>query len=98
MALPGLQMNNVPVLEEKTAATTELQQNSEWRFEVAFGETVEVKVSQLPQCILYIDAVSCSLYLGQQNFSAQNWPSTRPTYSVAGKRRSIHGTAAAWKF
>ena len=44
MALPGLQMNTIPLVKEKTATVTELQQNSEWRFEVAFGEKVEVKV------------------------------------------------------
>jgi hypothetical protein len=44
MALPGLNLNSVPIVEEKTATITDLQPNSEWRFEVAFGDKVEVKV------------------------------------------------------
>ena len=45
MALPGLSLGNTgPVVEEKPTVTHELQANSEWRFEVDFGETIEVTV------------------------------------------------------
>lgn len=46
MSLPGLQLNSIPV-EEKTSAVHELSSGTEWRFEVAFGEDVEVKVDAL---------------------------------------------------
>ena len=50
MALPGLSLSSnvsVPVVPERPTAIHELQANSEWRFEVAFGENVEVKVDSL---------------------------------------------------
>ncbi len=50
--LPGLQLNAEPVLvEEQPAAVHDLPENTEWRFEVAFGESVDVKVrTLLPPC------------------------------------------------
>ena len=44
MALPGLQLNSIPA-EEKTSVVHVLSENTEWRFEVAHGENVQVKVS-----------------------------------------------------
>jgi len=44
MSLPGLQVNSVPVVE-KTSIVHDLSAGTEWRFEVAFGENVEVKVT-----------------------------------------------------
>ena len=45
MALPGLQLNiSSAVEEEKYSITHELQPGSEWRFEAAFGEAVDIKV------------------------------------------------------
>ena len=44
MSLPGLQLNSIPV-EEKTLVIHVLSENTEWRFEVAYGENVQVKVS-----------------------------------------------------
>ena len=43
MALPGLQLNSLPV-EEITSLTHELSRETEWRFEVPYGSTVEVKL------------------------------------------------------
>ncbi|KAL9112222.1 MAG: hypothetical protein Q9187_007802, partial [Circinaria calcarea] len=43
MALPGLQLNSLPV-EEITSLTHELPRETEWRFEVSYGSTVEVKL------------------------------------------------------
>ena len=43
MSLPGLNLNSAPA-EEKTSITHELSRNTEWRFEVAFDESIEVKV------------------------------------------------------
>ena len=46
MALPGLNLDalSVPLDEEKTVVVHELATNTEWRFEVAFDQTIEVKV------------------------------------------------------
>ncbi|MCJ1250323.1 Cleavage polyadenylation factor subunit clp1 [Trapelia coarctata] len=43
MSLPGLQLNSVPVVE-KTSTVHDLSAGTEWRFEAAFGENVEVKL------------------------------------------------------
>ncbi|MCJ1409361.1 Cleavage polyadenylation factor subunit clp1 [Ptychographa xylographoides] len=43
MSLPGLQLNSIPV-EEKSSTVCEISGGTEWRFEVAFGETVDVKL------------------------------------------------------
>ncbi|MCJ1354788.1 MAG: Cleavage polyadenylation factor subunit clp1 [Icmadophila ericetorum] len=43
MSLPGLQLNSIPV-EEKTLVIHVLSENTEWRFEVAYGENVQVKL------------------------------------------------------
>jgi hypothetical protein len=42
--LPGLQVNLAPAIEEKESTVHDLVNNTEWRFEVAFGANVEVKV------------------------------------------------------
>lgn len=44
MALPGLHVST-PVAESKHHNTYELKERTEWRFEVAFANTIEVKVS-----------------------------------------------------
>ena len=45
MALPGLNLDalKVPIQEKQTTIHT-LKPNTEWRFEVAFDQTIEVKV------------------------------------------------------
>lgn len=43
MSLPGLNVAT-PVPETVTTSVIELKENTEWRFEVAFGKTVAVKV------------------------------------------------------
>ena len=48
MSLPGLQLNALPI-EEKALIVHELSPSTEWRFEVAFGDTVDVKVAPLGQ-------------------------------------------------
>ena len=51
MSLPGLGLTEQPAevaAAEVPATVHELPESSEWRFEVAFGETVEVKVRTLP--------------------------------------------------
>ena len=48
MALPGLHVATVPVNEEKLPINQDLPKNSEWRFEVGFGDKVVVKVSSRP--------------------------------------------------
>ena len=48
MSLPGLQLNALPI-EEKALIVHELSPSTEWRFEVAFGDTVDVKVAPLSQ-------------------------------------------------
>jgi polyribonucleotide 5'-hydroxyl-kinase len=52
MDLPGLGFEPAggPLTDEQPASTNELVANSEWRFEVAYGSSIEVKVNQL--CIL----------------------------------------------
>jgi hypothetical protein len=49
MDLPGLGFEPVGGLstDEQPASTYELVPNSEWRFEVAYGSSIAVKVSQL---------------------------------------------------
>lgn len=43
--LPGLQLNAEPVpLEDLPITVHELLENTEWRFEVAYGDRVDVKV------------------------------------------------------
>ena len=46
MALPGLNLDalTVPLEEEKSSVVHELSANTEWRFEVAFDQAIEVKV------------------------------------------------------
>lgn len=46
MTLPGLNLDaiKVPLQEEKQVILHELKAGSEWRFEVAFDQSVEVKV------------------------------------------------------
>ena len=44
MSLPGLQVSSTPVEVEATPTIHELKEGTEWRFEVAFGSKVEVKV------------------------------------------------------
>ena len=46
MSLPGLQLNALPI-EEKALVVHELSPSTEWRFEVAFGDTIDVKVIPL---------------------------------------------------
>lgn len=46
MSLPGLQLST-PVETKLAPAVHELQEGSEWRFEVAFGTKIEVKVEIL---------------------------------------------------
>ena len=43
MSLPGLNVET-PVQESVKRSTVELKENTEWRFEIAFGTKVEVKV------------------------------------------------------
>lgn len=43
MSLPGLQLE-APVETGSTPTVHDIRENSEWRFEVAFGSKVEVKV------------------------------------------------------
>ena len=45
MALPGLHVAVTPINEEKAPTNVDLLKASEWRFEVAFGDKVVVKVS-----------------------------------------------------
>ncbi len=50
MSLPGLDLLSAPVEKPPTLPTVhELKEGSEWRFEVAFGTQVEVKVHLVPQ-------------------------------------------------
>lgn len=44
MALPGLNGTAPELVTTATASTIELSPQTEWRFEVAFGSSVEVKV------------------------------------------------------
>ena len=46
MALPGLQLSAPTARVESAPTVHELRAGSEWRFEVAFGEQVVVKVSE----------------------------------------------------
>lgn len=43
MSLPGLQLE-APIESGSTLTIHDIKENSEWRFEVAFGSKVEVKV------------------------------------------------------
>ena len=44
MSLPGLQISSTPLEVEVVSTIHELKEGTEWRFEVAFGSKVEVKV------------------------------------------------------
>lgn len=44
MALPGLGDDDVPINQEQEAVNHELSAGTEWRFEIAYTETVEVKL------------------------------------------------------
>ncbi|KAI4206761.1 MAG: hypothetical protein LQ346_000950 [Caloplaca aetnensis] len=57
MSLPGLQLS-APVENVVNTAVHELPEGSEWRFEVAFGSKIEIKV-RLRECPL----VDCSLHI-----------------------------------
>lgn len=49
MALPGLNLDALKVpLQEKQTTIHTLKSNTEWRFEVAFDQTIEVKVRMNP--------------------------------------------------
>lgn len=47
MSLPGLQLS-APIETAVVPAVHELKERTEWRFEVAFGSKVEVRVSRSP--------------------------------------------------
>lgn len=49
MSLPGLQLE-APVEPGSTPTIHDIKENSEWRFEVAFGSKVEVKVGGRFRC------------------------------------------------
>lgn len=49
MPLPGLGLSAAPRAEIRLPTIHELKEGTEWRFEVAFGASVEVKV--LPRTI-----------------------------------------------
>lgn len=52
MSLPGLNVAT-PVPEAVTTSILELKENTEWRFEVAFGTTVAVKVDHSFRSMLF---------------------------------------------
>ena len=47
MSLPGLGLSVVPEAQSCPLVVHELKEGAEWRFEVAFGTNVEVKVFHL---------------------------------------------------
>ena len=57
MSLPGLQLNSVLVVG-KTLIVHDLAPGTEWRFEVALGENVEVKVLLSLTCVLSYSALT----------------------------------------
>ena len=49
MSLPGLELS-APVEATLVPTIQELKEGTEWRFEVAFGTKVEVRVCNLSEC------------------------------------------------
>ena len=57
MSLPGLQLNSTPVEQQKSSSTYELRGDTEWRFEVEFGQNVEIKVCWLIRALFYLSQI-----------------------------------------
>ena len=53
MALPGLNLDalTVPLQEERSSVIHELAAGTEWRFEVAFDQSIDVKVGTIQNAI-----------------------------------------------
>lgn len=99
MSLPGLQLSG-PVEPVVRTAVHDLPEGSEWRFEVAFGSKVEVKVC-LKHALLTWSAnrnnLICSYSLETPSSSAQNLRRNRHTLSRVQKQPSLPGMAAVLK-
>lgn len=65
MSIPGLQLS-APVDTNVIPAVHELQEGTEWRFEVAFGTKVEVKVGNYP--ILHHITLYCNPIIAETRF------------------------------
>ena len=76
MSLPGLQLS-APVETAVVPTIQDLTENTEWRFEVAFGTKVEVRVRpsslrSLSKLRSFTDEILLSFYQELLSFSAQN--------------------------
>lgn len=96
MSLPGLQLS-APVESVSLPIIHELKEGSEWRFEVAFGSKVDVKVRPgylafAPAVLTFISAPSYSPAV--QSYSVPNWPKSRYIPLPAPKQPSTPGMAA----
>jgi hypothetical protein len=99
MSLPGLQLE-APVESVSAPAIHEIEENSEWRFEVPFGSKVEVKVggkslgiyhNRWADTCLCVDSSSCP---GRLSFLALNSLKNNLIPSAARKQQSLPGMAA----
>lgn len=88
--------------ETESATTHELAKGCEWRFEVGFGENVEVKVSIYHTSLLTFPLIynieakpaSHSFSLALQKYTALRYPSVINLPSVASKQQYIPGMGA----
>ena len=96
MSLPGLQLE-APVETGSTPTIHDIKENSEWRFEVAFGSKVEVKVGgniqwyypKIPALILCV--CDCSFYLELPSCLGPNSLKSNLTLSMERKQRFSPG-------
>ncbi len=105
MSLPGLQLS-APVETNVAPAVHELQEGSEWRFEVAFGTKAEVKVGKLS--LPNHEKMCCALIIAEtrsrssspevQNCLAPSSHRSSRIHSRALKQPSTPGMAVASRF
>ena len=80
MSLPGLQLS-APVETQVVPTVHDLTEGTEWRFEVAFGTRVEVRV-----CVFSIEDRSHSAFLA--NASLYSFSRAMRSYLAPNSRRN----------
>lgn len=100
MSLPGLDLS-APIETVATPTVYELKEQTEWRFEVAFGTKVEVRVQSPSSSALFyslslkILTRICSSSQVLLSFLVPSCLSNRPTPSQVSKPPSTPGMAVA---
>lgn len=97
MSLPGLQLDSPSEPTVAASAFHDLGSNTEWRFEVAFGTNIEVKVCSLcwgfPPKLCGSLIFALSLFQEMQNSLGLNSLKNNHTSSLEPRQRYIPGMA-----